>query len=169
VLFHSGDRCWQPLGGLGLVLGERRYLQDVTLTRQHAFGPVNLIADWSPNQEHPRYWSLDQRADKHAWRRGRKRFWIEPTFRDWKSYGFDLESSHIDDPERLDVLLLAMSITTVWLIHVGDWLTQHGRRYLLEPPHKNDYSLFRLGRDHVQRALTVDGTIPVGFTVSHAV
>ena len=155
ILFHTGDGCWHPLSALGLHPGERRYLQEVTLTREHAFSPVNVIADWSPNQEHPRYWSLDQRADKHAWRRGRKRFWIEPTFRDWKSYGFDLEATHIDDAHRLDVLLLGISMTTVWLIHVGDWLTLHGRRYWLEPRHKDDYSLFRLGRDQLQRARTV--------------
>lgn len=169
VLFHTGDGCWHPLSALALQPGERRYLKGVTLTRKHAFSPVNLIADWSPNQEHPRYWSLDQRADKQAWRRGRKRFWIEPTFRDWKSYGFDLEATHIDNPHRLDVLLLAISITTVWLIHIGDWLTLHGRRHWLEPRHKDDYSLFRLGRDHLQRARTVDCKIPIGFTVSHAV
>ena len=168
MLFDTGDGRWQSLADLALQPGERRYLQGVTLTYKHAFGPVNLMADWSPNQEHARYWSLDQRADKHAWRRGRKRFWIEPTFRDWKSYGFDLEASHIDDANRLNVLLLAIAITTVWLIHIGDWLTQHGRCYLLQPSHKNDYSLFRLGRDHLQRARTLGCKVPVGFTVSHA-
>jgi hypothetical protein len=62
---------------------------------------------------------------------------------------------------------LALAITTVWLIHIGDWLTQHGRRHWLEPSHKNDYSLFRLGRDHLQRARTLGCKVPVGFTVSH--
>lgn len=169
ILFHTGDGQWRALRDWALQPGDRQYLQEVTLTRQHAFGPVNLIADWPANQEHPRYWSVDQRADKRAWRRGRKRFWIEPTFRDWKSYGFDLEKSHIDDPERLDVLLLAVATTTVWLIQVGDWQTQHGRRHFLEPRHKNDYSLFRLGRDHVQRSRAVGCKVPVGFTVSHLI
>ena len=99
----------------------------------------------------------------------RKRFWIEPTFRDWKSYGFDLENSKIDAAERLDGLLLILALDTVWLLHIGDWLTQHGRRYLLEPDHKQDYSLFRLGRDHLQRARTIGCKVPIGFRVSHAV
>jgi hypothetical protein len=168
LLFHAGDERWRPLGEIPLQRGERAYLPGVTLTREHAFGPVNLIADWAVNQDHPRYWSLDQVADKEAWRRGRKRYWIESTFRDWKSYGFDLENSHIKDPDRLEVLLLGMALTTVWLIHVGDWLCGHGRRHLLEPPHQDDYSLFRLGRDHLQRWRTLGGKVPIGWTVSHA-
>lgn len=166
--FHTGDEHWQQLRDIRLQAGQRRYLQDVTLTREHAFGPVNLIAYWLAHEDHPRFWCLNQAANKQAWRRGRKRFWIEPTFRDWKSYGFDLESTLIDEHERLDVLLLAISITTVWLIHIGDWLTQHHRRHWLEPRHKHDYSLFRLGRDHLQRARTIDCGVPVGFTMSFA-
>ena len=42
--------------------------------------------------------------------------------RDYKSHGFDLEQSKITEPARLNVLLLAMAITTLWMIHVGDWL-----------------------------------------------
>lgn len=168
LCFHTGDGDWRALRELGLQPGERRYLQGITLTREHAFGPVNLIADWPATQDHPSYVSLDQPANKQAWRRGRKRYWVEPTFRDWKSYGFDLERSQIEDPERLDVLLLGIATTTVWLIHVGDWLTCHGRRRWLEPAHKNDYSLFRLGRDCLQRWRTVGGQVPVGFRVSHA-
>lgn len=168
LLFHPGDGNWRPLRSLALQPGERRYLSKVFLTAEHAFGPVHLMAAWSPNQEHPRYWSLDQPADKAAWRRGRKRYWIEPTFRDWKSYGFDLEKSQIVDPQRLEMLLLGVSLCTVWLVHIGNWLTLHGRRHFLEPEHKQDYSLFRLGRDHLQRARTLSSYVPIGFTVAHA-
>jgi hypothetical protein len=158
---------WRQLADLGLQAGQRRYLNQVYLTHQHQFGPVNLLADWSPNQDSPRYWALDLPADAQAWRRGRKRFWIEPTYRDWKSYGFDLEHSQIDDPDRLEVLLLGIACTTVWMLYLGDWLTQHGHAKLLASAHRNDYSLFRLGRDYLQRALTMGWHIPVGFTLSH--
>lgn len=79
ILFHQGDGHWKALGTILLRPGERRDFQAVTLTEKHAFGPVNLIADWNPNQAQPRYFALDLPADLHAWRRGRKRFWIEPT------------------------------------------------------------------------------------------
>lgn len=165
--FRQGQGAWQTLQSLGVRPGQRLYLQDIYLTRKHDFGPVNLMADWSANQAYARYWTLDLPATPQAWRRGRKRFWIEPTFRDWKSYGFDLERSKIDDPYRLNELVLGIVLTTLWMIHIGDWLTDHGHHLDLIPATKNDYSLFRLGRDHVQRCLTMGWSIPVGFTVSH--
>jgi DDE family transposase len=163
---RQGD--WQQLSALGLRPGERRYWQDICLTKQEPFGPVNLIADWSPKQTFPRFWATDLAADAQAWRRGRKRFWIEPTFRDWKSYGFDLERSQITDPYRLRLLILGLALTTLWMIHIGDWLEQHGRAHLLVRPQATDYSRFRLGRDYVLRCQTMNWSVPVGFTVTHA-
>lgn len=159
---------WCQLRSLPLEPGQQRYWQQVYLTQQKGFGPVNLLADWSPNQEQPRFWALDLPAERQAWRRGRKRFWIEPGFRDWKSYGFDLERTQIDDAARLHMLVLALAVTTLWLIHIGDWLVAHGRDHELDRARHPDYSLFRLGRDYVQRAQTMNWSIPVGFTVSHA-
>ena len=167
TLFRSVRGPWQPLRDLGLKRGQRCYLQNIYLTKKHDFGPINLIADWSSKQEYPRYWTLDLPATPQAWRRGRKRFWIEPTFRDWKSYGFDLERSKIDDSHRLNGLVLGMALTTIWMIHSGDWLTYHGHHRNLTPNTKTNYSLFRLGRDHLQRCLTMGWSVPVGFTVGH--
>ncbi len=165
LYFRPAGAEWQALRSVPVPRGERRYLQRIYLTQAHAFGPVNLLADWTTKQETPHYYALDLPANAQAWRRGRKRFWIEPTFRDWKSYGFDLEKSKLADPERLDVLLLGVALTTLWMLHLGDWLIRGGRRHELAPEHKADYSAFRLGRDYVQRCRTWERPIPVGFTV----
>lgn len=165
VQLREGPTC--QLRHLPLAPGERGYWQQVWLTQQRPWGPVNLIGDWAPHQDYPRFWAVDLPADGQAWRRGRKRFWIEPTFRDWKSYGFDLERSQITDPARLQVLVLGMAITTLWMMHIGDWLTRHGHDRLLERTHQSDFSLFRLGRDFVRRSQTMNWSIPVGFTVRH--
>lgn len=167
LLFRQGDGPWQPVRAIELQPGERRCLPAVTLTQAHAFGPVNLIAAWALTQETPRYWALDQPADGRAWRRGRKRLWVEPTFRDWKSYGFDLERSKLTDPHRLNVLLVGITVTTRWLMHLGDWLRRTGRDRLVARPDQSDSSLFRLGRDYIQRARTLNYSIRVGFTVPH--
>ena len=167
ILFRQGTADWQPLQTIAVPRGERRYVQDVILTREHAFGPVNLIADWTSDEDTPRYVVIDQRADRHAWRRGRKRFWIEPFFRDWKSYGFDLESSKLVHPHRLETLLLGMATTTLWMVHIGQWVTETGRRPLLEARHKRDYSIFRLGRDYAARSQVLGWPLPIGFTVSY--
>ncbi len=165
TLFHAGDGVWQPLRTIPVLPGERHYLANLTITAQHAFGPVNLIIDWNPKEEAPRYWVLDQVADRHAWRRGRKRFWIEPTNRDLKRAGFGLEQSALEDAARLSSMLLAMAVTFLWMLHLGQWVIMRGQRTTLEAPHKQDYSLFRLGRDWVRRALALRLPIPVGWTV----
>jgi hypothetical protein len=140
TLFRQGTADWQPLQAIGVTQGQRHYIQDVTLTQQHAFGPVSLTADWTNNEDTPRYVVTDQRADRYTWCRGRKRFWIEPFFRDWKSYGFDLESSKLVHPHRLETLLLGMATATLWMVHVGQWVIETDRHHLLEAPHKHDYS-----------------------------
>jgi hypothetical protein len=163
--FRRPNSVWQTLSSLGLKEGERGYLQGIYLSKQHEYGPLNVIADWTTQQESPQDWALDLEANGEAYRRGRKRYWIEPTFRDWKSYGFDLEASQIAERERLEVVLLGMAMTTVWMIHVGDWLIVNGAAALIAPAEKSDYSLFRLGRDYVQRCRVMNWRVPVGFAV----
>lgn len=136
---------WCQLRHLGLQLGERAYWQNVYVTQKEMFGPVNLIANGFPKQDSPRFWAVDLPANPQAWRREHKRFWIEPTCRDWKSYGFDLESTQIDDPQRLQVILLGIALATLWMIHLGDWVIQHGHRHLLDRTSEPDFSLFRIG------------------------
>src|SRR6266496_3219404 len=147
TLYQDARGVWKTLRSIPIQRGGRRYIQQILLTEQYAFGPVNLIIDWNATEDQPRYWVLDQKADRHAWRRGRKRFWIEPTNRDLKSAGFDLEQSALPDPARLSNLVLAMAVTWLWMVYVGHWVIRTGRRPLLEAPHKHDYSRFRLGRD----------------------
>lgn len=166
TLFRTANGPWQPLSRLGVAPGQRLYVQNIFLTREHNFGPVNLIVDWNPKEDAPRYIVLDQKADGQAFRRGRKRFWIEPTFRDWKSYGFDLENSGLQAPQRIENLVLAMAVTTLWMIYLGQALTDSGQRTLLEAEHKQDYSLFRLGRDWLRRSLALGQPVAVGFRVT---
>ncbi|MCI0562883.1 MAG: hypothetical protein MN733_30755 [Nitrososphaera sp.] len=161
----SEDEEWQLLSSLGLEAGERRYVEGCYLSKRHNYGPLNVIADWSKQQESPRYWAMDLAANLQAWRRGRKRYYIEPTFRDWKSYGFDLEGSKIEDQDRLEVLLLGMAMTTVWMIGVGDWLVVNGAKPIIAPAEKDDYSLFRMGRDYVQRCRVMSWRVPIRFEV----
>lgn len=163
TLFHTGDGQWRPLQSVSVAKGERRYLHQITLTQNHAFPTVHLLVDWTHNWKTPRYVVCHLPTNSTSWRRGRKRFWIEPTFRDWKSYGFDLEASHITDPQRLESLLLGMSLTTLWLLHVGHWLVLTGRVKWLMATHRRDYSLFRLGRDYARRCQLQEWYLPVRF------
>lgn len=161
TLYHGGDGRWQALSKIALEPGQRRYLHQVTLTQKAAFGPVHLLVDWTYQTDSPRYLVCHQPTTRYTWRRGRKRFWIEPLFRDWKSYGFDLEASQIDDAQRLDRLLLGMAVATLWLLLLGDWVVTSGRRHWLQANHRHDYSLFRLGRDYARRSQCCGWDLPI--------
>jgi hypothetical protein len=47
------------------------------------------------------------------------RWAIEPTFSDFKSRGFDLEASQLEHAERLERLILIMSLAMYWCVRVG--------------------------------------------------
>ena len=159
--FHCGDGDWQALRTLRVKRGTRRYVHHVTLTQRHALTDVHLLIDWTHAADTPRYVVSDQPTSGRSWRRGRKRFWIEPTFRDWKSAGFDLEASRITQSERWERLLLVVNLATLWLLHLGLWVRHSPYRDQLEAAHRRDYSCFHLARDYVQRAQLCQWPVPV--------
>jgi hypothetical protein len=161
TLFHQGDERWQALQTLTVAQGSRRYVHHVTLTQKHAWSNVHLMVDWTYQGDHPRYVVCHRPTGRDTWRQGRKRFWIEPTFRDWKSYGFNLEASKIENDRHLDCLLLGMSIATLWLLHLGLWVRLNHRDDWLTANHRRDYSLFRLGRDYAQRSQICAWFLPI--------
>lgn len=163
TLFHPGDGQWRALNTIPIQPGERHHCHHLTLTQAHRFGPVHLTVDWKHQHEQPRYVVGDKPTNHATWRRGRKRFWIEPFLRDYKSAGFDLERSHISDDERLRRLLLGMAVATLWLLHLGHWVVQSGRRHWLASDYRNDYSLFRLGRDYAARSQIQNWELPIFF------
>lgn len=161
TLFHRGDEQWQALRTLKVARGQRRYVHNVTLTQTHTWSGVHLIIDWTHQDDHPRYVVCHQPTGRTSWRQGRKRFWIEPTFRDWKSYGFDLETSQIVDDQHLQCLLLGMAVATLWLLHLGHWVMVNDRANWLTAAHRRDYSLFRLGRDYARRSQLRAWQLPI--------
>lgn len=163
TLYHCGDENWQPLRNLTVKKGERRYLHQITLTKQHAWSDVHLMVDWTYETETARYVICHQPATKQSWRRGRKRFWIEPTFRDWKSYGYDIEKSCIQDDHRLSTLLVGISVATLWLLHLGHWVENNEFGDWLTASHRQDFSLFRLGRNYARRCQVESHPLPILF------
>lgn len=161
TLYHRGDGRWQALASIPIQPGQRRYLHHLTLTQTAAFGPVHLLVDWTYQTDRPRYLVCHRPTSRYTWRWGRKRFWIEPLFRDWKSYGFDLEASQLGHDQRLDHLLIGMAVATLWLLHLGHWVIASGRRSWLQANHRHDYSLFRLGRDYARRSQLCGWELPI--------
>jgi hypothetical protein len=49
----------------------------------------------------------------------RQSFTRQPTFSDFKSRGFDLEASQLDHADRMERLILIMSLAMYWCVRVG--------------------------------------------------
>jgi hypothetical protein len=47
------------------------------------------------------------------------RFWIEEMFSDHKSRGLNLESTRLTDPDRIERLLVTVSLAYLWIMEVG--------------------------------------------------
>jgi hypothetical protein len=57
----------------------------------------------------------------YAWR-----WQVEEMFSDHKSRGLDLEATRLSDPDRLERLLVAVSLAYLWVLQIGFQVTQTG-------------------------------------------
>ena len=129
-----------------LALGGRRRLREKRVIYGHA---VYVVAARESDQP----WILvTNERPKQALALYAKRWAIETTFAAFKRRGFDLESTHVSAPARLEKMIAVLSVALVWSIRVGQWrsrsepiaLKRHGRRAV---------SVFRHGLDYLRRHL----------------
>ena len=81
-----------------------------------------------------------------------QRWQIETLFAALKTRGFNLEDTHMTDPERISKLAAVLSITFCWAHKVGDWL--HEAEPIRLKTHKRmAKSIFRYGFEWIRRQL----------------
>jgi hypothetical protein len=95
----------------------------------------------------------------------KKRFRIETFFSDEKSRGFLLHKSHLADPQRLAVLMIAACLAYLWIVFLGLTALRDGWLKLIHRSDCCDWSLFRLGLALLDYFLNEDVPIPVSFTL----
>src|SRR5262245_57795655 len=86
------------------------------------FEPANLYAWWSKDdrgQPILRAVQTSRAATPHSYRVGKRRMWIEPTFREWERGCFGLSTSGLVAGERLVQLLIAVMLVYLWFLHLG--------------------------------------------------
>lgn len=78
-----------------------------------------------------------------------KRWQIECLFGCLKSKGFRFEDTHITKPERIDKLLVLLTIAFCWAHKIGEW--QHEQTSIPVKKHQRPMlSLFRYGLDYLR-------------------
>jgi hypothetical protein len=81
-----------------------------------------------------------------------QRWGIETLFGIFKSRGFNLEDTHLQDSERLSRLLALLVIALCWAHRTGEWLS--GQKPILIKKHgRKAKSIFRYGFDYLRRLM----------------
>jgi len=154
------DGSQQPIDQLEVPVGQSRFFQNVKITQAEKLDG-HLSVTWSPGKrgEKPELVAVvsDQPAGQTRLDEYACRMRIEESFRDDQSGGFDLEHTRLEHPERLEKLLLAVAIATLWCHELGETVLQNQALCdELDPGGKErELSLFQLGLRFLQRCLAI--------------
>jgi hypothetical protein len=138
-------------------VNRNRYFQNVLLTRETKL-QTNVSVTWTTDEKgKPDMVPIitDQMACRARLRDYGFRMSIEQSFRDDKSGGFDLEHTRLQHAQRIDHLLLAIAIATLWCHELGEFVLRQGEtaRCWVDPAHERTLSLFQLGLRWLKRFL----------------
>ncbi len=116
----------------------------VTRTRPDAKGKSEIVAVMS-----------NRAAGRNRLREYAYRMDIDESFRDDKSGGFDMAHTRLQHPERLERLLLAVALATLWCHELGEQVIAQGEnvRRTVDPGSKRELSLFQLGLRWLKRCV----------------
>lgn len=157
VRLANGRAC--RIDELGVRPDQRRYFQDVALTAEAKL-QTNLSVTWSvaTAKEPARLVPIisDQRACRQRLTEYGWRMDIEESFRDDQSGGFDMEHTQVRHPERLERLLLALALATLWCHELGEHVLAQGEecRREIDAGTERERSLFQLGLRWLQRCVS---------------
>lgn len=148
----TSDRLdnWVPVN-------RNRYFQNVLLTRETKL-QTNVSVTWTTDEKgQPEMVAIitNQIACRARLREYAGRTGIEQSFRDDKSGGFDLAHTRLHHAQRIDHLLLALAIATLWCHELGEFVLKQGEpaRCSVDPAHERTLSLFQLGLRWLKRFL----------------
>jgi hypothetical protein len=135
---------------------ERRIVTLVTGPGQRWHSPARILKDagwrdgwltiwWARDAAEPWILCSTRPGGAARVREDRRRARIEATFQDWKRRGFRLEQSRVTDADRLERLLLVVSLAYWWLLGLGRQLIRRGQRPRHERADRRDLSQLHLG------------------------
>ena len=77
---------------------------------------------------------------------------IETLFGILKSRGFNLEDTHLKDPERLSKLTALLTLAMCWAIQMVEWPAQQ-KPIVIKKHGRKAKSVFRVGCDYIRDAV----------------
>jgi len=156
------DGVWRALAEIDVHRGRQKMWRQVRFTAT-GYGPVQVIGWWGSEHTEPLYLVTNLTDPFDACLRYQKRAHIETLFSDQKSRGFQLDRSHLSDPERVNRLLIAACLAYLWIIFLGTLASQPHWRRLIHRADRCDLSLFQLGLRLLDFCLEDDAPLRVAF------
>jgi len=133
--FQTNDETWHYVADLAIKPRHPVYRTDLIWTKKHQYKSVNFFAFYAPRQSSstsPRYnlrYCTTSLPIAHTLRRvGRRRWGTECMFRDYKSSGWHIDQSGLQNPDNTETLLVLLAINYLWATSLGRWLCKSGRR-----------------------------------------
>jgi hypothetical protein len=136
--------------------GLNRYFQAVALTKAGQL-TTNVSVTWTEAAEREMVAIVaDQPAGPQRLQEYAHRMRIEQSFRDDQSGGFDLEHTQRRHADRLERLLLAVAVATLWCHELGQQVLLAGEvtRQMIDPGYKRELSVFQLGLRWLKRCVS---------------
>jgi hypothetical protein len=127
---------------------------------------ANLVAMAGPTPDDPWLLLTDLPAAPARCREYRHRTQEEALFRDLKSFGWQWQTSRLRRPDRVDRLLLVLTLATLWIDALAQHVLQRGLRHVLEDRSRSCYSRFQLGLRWLRRCLVNGLHVPCSFWLS---
>ena len=101
---------------------------------------------------------VTNRNPKRALANYAKRWQIECLFKALKSSGFDFEATHLKHLDRINTLLVVVTLAFLWALKVGEFVHQQLKPVRVKSHGRKQKSLFRTGLDHLRHLLTNSAT-----------
>ena len=158
VTLDNGKQC--AIEALGVQPRQCGYFQNVKVTQDEKL-QGNLSVTWTDGKRGKKIEIIailsDRSAGKARLGEYGLRMRIEESFRDDQSGGFDLEHTRLKDPARLERLLLAVAIATLWCHEIGEQVIQdQALQDELDPGGKErELSIFQLDLRFIKRCIAI--------------
>ena len=138
--FHDWQACSKVVRQTG-----QSWFGTVRLWKEHEY-ETQLSAVWEAGYDEAWFLISDRPAGRKRVKQYGWRMRVEATFEDLKSRGWQWESSHLRQRERLERLLLVLFLAVWWLMHLAASCIHSGRRDRYDRHDRRDKGHLRLGR-----------------------
>jgi hypothetical protein len=105
--------------------GTTRFYRQITVTKTNDF-LVNVTITWGTQYDEPLIIGTTFDDASVSMNTYRRRFGIEPMFKDHKSNGFDIEHTKVTDPKRIETLLIVIALAHIFCTSEGHRKEEQG-------------------------------------------